>query len=204
MNNKYISLALASAILLGLINAQAQSLPGTRVRGSITGFDGHELQVRTREGQALNISIIDSTRINTLVTHKLGDIKQGTFIGVTAVPQAPGAPLLAREVHIFSEAQRGTGEGHYAWDLEPGSSMTNANVDAMVKTNDGKMLTLGYKDGSQNIIVPQGVPIVSFKPADKSLLKKGAQIFCATLLGDDGRLVARFVTVSAHGKRPPM
>ncbi len=82
--------------------------------------------------------------------------------------------------------------------------MTNANVDAIVDTNNGKELTLSYKGGSQKIIVRQGVPIVSFKPADKSLLKTGAQIFCITQQAADGSLTAQYISVGENGMKPPM
>jgi hypothetical protein len=202
--HKVIALILAGAVFLGLANAQAQSFPGMRIRGAITGFDGHALQVKTRDGTDLTISVTDNTKINALVTRKMSDIKPGSFVGVTAIRKTPRAPLLAREVHIFAEAQRGTGEGHYAWDSEPGSSMTNANVDAIVDTINGKELTLGYKDGRQKIIVPRGVPVVSFQPADQSRLKKGVQIFCITLQADDGSVKARYITVANKGLKPPM
>ena len=107
-------------------------------------------------------------------------------------------------MHLFAEAQRGTGEGHYDWDLEPGSSMTNANVDAIVNTNDGKELTLSYKGGSQKIIVPQDVPIVTFKPADESMLKAGAELFIITQQVDDGSLTAQHILVGKDGMKPPM
>jgi hypothetical protein len=134
----------------------------------------------------------------------MSDIKQGSFVGVTAIQKGPGTPLQAREVHLFPEAQRGTGEGHYDWDLEPGSSMTNANVDAIVNTNNGKELTLSYKGGSQKIIVPQGVPIVTFKPADKSVLKAGAQVFIITQQAADGSLTAQRILIGKDGMKPPM
>ena len=50
----------------------------------------------------------------------------------------------ALEVHIFPEAMRGTGEGHYPWDLRPQSTMTNANVEQVVTAVDGQTLTLKY------------------------------------------------------------
>lgn len=49
-------------------------------------------------------------------------------MGATAVKQADGN-LKALEVHIFPETARGTGEGHRPYDLQPGSTMTNANVE---------------------------------------------------------------------------
>src|SRR5262249_15813543 len=66
-----------------------------------------------------------------IVKASLSDIKQGSFVGSTGMPQADGRQK-AIEVHIFPEAMRGTGEGHYPWDLRPQSTMTNANVEQMV------------------------------------------------------------------------
>jgi len=202
--NKAGALLLASAILFGWVNAEAQSTLSARVRGSITGFDGHELQVKTRDGKTLNIAVTEATKIKALVALKMSDIKQGGFVGVTAIPGTSEGSLLAREVHVFSESQRGLGEGHYAWDLEPNSTMTNGNVDAIVNTGNGKELTLGYKDGKKKIIVPKSVPIVSFQSADKSLLKVGALIFCIAQQAADGSLTAQHVSVGMNGMKPPM
>jgi hypothetical protein len=198
------ALLLASTILFGWANAEAQSALSIRVRGTVTGFDGHELQVQTRDGKNLNVSVIEATKFKAIVALKMRDIKQGGFVGITAIPRTPGGPLLAREVHVFGEAQRGLGEGHYAWDLEPGSTMTNANVDAIVNTHDGKELTLSYKGGSKKIIVPRNAPVVSFQPADKSILKAGAQIFCIALEAADGSLTAQHISVGMNGMKPPM
>jgi hypothetical protein len=202
--NKVKALLLVGTIFFGLVNALAQSQPTMRIRGAVTGFDNHELQVKTREGKDLKVNVTDNTKINVLSTLRMSDIKQGSLVGVTAIQKGPGTPLKAREVHLFTEAQRGTGEGHYDWDLEPGSSMTNANVDAIVNTNNGKELTLSYKGGSQKIIVPQGVPIVTFKPADKSVLKAGAQVFIITQQAADGSLTAQRILVGKDGMKPPM
>jgi len=204
MNRIVKVLLLAGLIIFGLPNALAQSQPAMRIRGSITGFDGHELQVKTREGKELKVNVADNTRINVLTALKMSDIKQGDFVGVTAIPRGPGTPLQALEVHLFAEAQRGAGEGHYDWDLEPGSSMTNANIDAIVNTNNGKELALSYKGGSQKIIVRPGVPIVTFKPAEKSLLKAGAQVFIIARQAADGSLTAQSVNIGKGGMTPPM
>jgi len=200
--NRVNALLLLGTLLLACANAQAET--SVRVRGAVTGFDGYTLQVTTRAGKDLKLGVTDSTRISVLFPVKMSDIKQGSFVGVTAIKEGPGAPLQAREVHVFAEAQRGTGEGHYDWDLEPGSSMTNANVDAIVDTNTGKELSLSYKGGKQKIVVPAGVPIVSFKPADKSLLKVGAQIFGIAQQATDGSLSAQRISVGMDGMKPPM
>ncbi len=201
---KSLSVWLSFAILFAVANAQAESQPSMKIRGAIAGFNGHELQVKTREGKDVKISTTDETKISLLYPVKISDIKAGDFVGVTAVPRGPGGPLWALEVHLFPEAQRGTGEGHYDWDLKPGSSMTNANIDAIVNTNDGKELTLSYKGGVQIVTLPRGVPIVTFKRADKSLLKKGAKIFCMAQQSPDGSLTAKYITVGKGGMKPPM
>ena len=80
-------------------------------------------------------------------------------MGVTAMPRADGSQS-ALEVHIFPEAMRGTGEGHYPWDLRPQSTMTNANVEQVVTAVDGQTLTLKYKDGEKKIFVPPIRPLL--------------------------------------------
>ena len=195
---------LVVTILFGIPNLFAQTQLPIRIRGAITNSDGQELQVMTREGKELKVNVTDETKINVLTLLSLSNIKQGSFVGVTAFQTGPGTPLQAREVHIFPESLRGTGEGHYDWDLEPGSSMTNANVDAIVTSNNGKELTLSYKGGIQNIFVPEGVPIVTFKPADKTLLATGAQVFIMAKKGADGNLVALHIQVGKDGLKPPM
>ncbi len=202
--DKTKAMLVLGAIFFGLVNTQAQALSNIRVRGTITDVHGPELLVTTREGKDMKIAITDGTKVNVLTAIKLKDIKKGSFVGVTALQQGPGTPLRAREVHLVPEAQRGTGEGHYDWDLEPGSSMTNANVDAIVRTNNGRELKLSYKGGKQKIIVTKDVPIVSFKPADKSLLKAGANIFSVTQQTADGSLVAQRIVVGKDGMKPPM
>jgi hypothetical protein len=52
----------------------------------------------------------------------------------------------------FPETMRGLGEGHYPWDLQPKSTMTNGNVEQIVTGVDGQTLTVKYKDGEKKII----------------------------------------------------
>lgn len=198
------SLLLAVAMLFVLSDALAQSPPAMRIRGAVTAFDGHELQVRTRGGSELKMGVDDDTKVSILSAIRLSDVRQGSFVGVTAVRGGPGGSLLAREVHLFPEELRGTGEGHRDWDLEPGSTMTNADVEAVVNAIDGEMLTLVYKGGSQKVFVPKDVPVVTFSPADRSLLKAGAHVFIIAQRSVDGRLTAQRIQVGKDGLKPPM
>lgn len=195
---------LTGAVLFGLMSAVAQAQTVKRVRGTITGFDGHVLAVKARDGNDLNIDVSEDTSVSSLTELQMGDIKQGGFVGVTAIRKSPDGAQYALEVHVFPEASRGSGEGHRDWDLEPGSTMTNANIDAIVELNNGRELTLGYKGGKQKIIVPPGTPIVSFVPGDKSLLKAGVQIFTVAQQADGGALTAQRILVGKDGMKPPM
>jgi hypothetical protein len=102
----------------------------------------------------LKLTVADNAQIAGIIKASLSDIKQNSFVAVTAMPQPDGS-LNAVEVHIFPESMRGTGEGHYPWDLQPQSTMTNANVEQVVSAVDGRTLTLKYKDGEKKITVPR-------------------------------------------------
>lgn len=198
------ALLLTGTMLLGMAEAGAQTPSTVRVRGAIAAMDGAQMQVKTREGKELRIAIAADTAISVLQPRSMDDIKQGSFVGITAVREGPGTPWRAREVHIFDEAHRGSGEGHYDWDLEPGSSMTNGNIDSVVSANDGKHLTLGYRGGRQKIVVPPGTPIVAFEYTDRSVLKPGVHIFCIARQEADGSLTARRISAGKDGTKPPM
>jgi hypothetical protein len=139
-----------------------QDAPPVRVRGTIERVEGPIYVIKARDGAELKLTVADKPSIATLVKTTLADIKQGSFVGVTSMPQPDGS-LSALEVHIFPEAMRGTGEGHYPWDLRPQSTMTNANVEQVGATVDGRMLTLKYKDGEKKIFVPVNTPIVIYE-----------------------------------------
>jgi hypothetical protein len=117
------------------------------------------------------------------------------------MPQPDGSQR-ALEVHIFPEAMRGTGEGHYPWDLRPQSMMTNANVDQVGATVDGRMLTLKYKDGEKKIFVPADTPIVVYDVGDRTDLKPGAPVFIVAVKQPDGRLEGRAWRVGRNGAAP--
>ncbi len=195
---------LACAVLAGLIGAPVQAHAAERVRGAITRLAGDELEIKTRDGKDVTIKLTDSTRVSAVLPARMSDIKRGSFVGITAVPGGPENSLRALEVHIFPEAQRGTGEGHYDWDLLPGSTMTNADVAATVVYHKGKQLMLRYKGGSQKITVPNGVPIVSFAPGDRSLLTPGTQVFVLLQPEADGNLTALRIIAGKDGITPPM
>ena len=195
---------LAIAALLALPPASAQDSPPVRVRGTIERVDGSNMVVKLRDGSELKITLADNAMIVALVKASVAEIKPGSFVGITGMPQPDGSQR-AVEVHIFPETMRGTGEGHYAWDLRPQSTMTNGNVEESVAGTDGQSLRIKYKDGEKKIIVTPETDIVVYMPGDKGELKPGTKIFIAAARKQpDGTLVAPRVNVGRGGIAPPM
>jgi hypothetical protein len=190
------------ALVLAMSSAQAQEV--VRVRGTIEKADGNTLLVKTREGSQVTVKLTDNAQVNGVAKAALADIKQNSFVGITAMPQ-PDGTQKALEVHIFPEARRGAGEGHRPWDLVPNSTMTNANVEQLVTAVDGPMLTMKYKDGEKKISVPNNATIVQFVNGDRSELKPGAKIFIAAgTKKPDGTIETGGVNVGRDGITPPM
>ncbi len=196
-----VALLIASLLAADVTVAAAQT--PTRVRGTIESATEQALTIKSREGQTVTVMLAPNFAVVAVSKASLGDIKSGSFVGAAALPQSDGT-FKAQEVLVFPEAMRGSNEGHYPWDLSPGSTMTNAAVTAMVSGNDGTALTLKHKDGEVKVVVPQGVPIVTLGPGDKSLLVPGAGVFVPASKAADGALSAGRVLVGKDGVMPPM
>jgi hypothetical protein len=204
MRKTVLSAAFGIATAMAATAALAQAPDVVRIRGTIESVDGSTLNVKARDGAALKLKLADNPQIRTVVGKTVADVKQGEFVGITAMPQ-PDGTQKAVEIHIFPEAARGTGEGHRPWDLMPGSTMTNANVDTEVAISDGKKLVLKYKDGDKTFIVPDNIKVVMFAPGSAADLKPGAKIFVvAAKKLPDGTLEAAGLTVGSNGVDPPM
>jgi hypothetical protein len=194
------------ALVASTTMALAQQAPPMRIRGQIEKVDGNTLTIKARDGANLTVKLADNGRVLGLDKASLADIKQGSYIGVTAMPQPDGSQR-AMAIHIFNDAQRtSVADGHRPWDLRPGSTMTNANVDTMVSGVDGQVVTVKYKDGEKKVIVPPDATIVAVanQPGSKDELKPGAQII---IMGaqrqPDGTLTTPAIYVG-RGVTPPM
>ena len=175
-----------------------------RVRGTIEHVDDNNLTVKSRDGADLKVALAPNALVVAIVKASLADIKQGSFVGVTGMPQADGSQR-AIEVHIFPESMRGTGEGHYDWDLKPNTKMTNANVEQTVAGVDGPILSVKYKDGEKKLMVTPETAVVTYVIGDKSDLKPGTKIFVgAGKKQADGTVQTPRVTYGKDGLTPPM
>jgi hypothetical protein len=198
------SLVAAAMVLATSSFALAQQPPTARIRGTIESVDGATLMIKSREGADLKVRITDNATVFGVVKTALSEIKEGSYIGVTGMPE-PDGTQKAVAVHIFPENQRGAAEGFRPWDQRAGSTMTNATVAQTVKGTDGQNILVKYKDGEKKVVVPEGTPIVTFVAGDKSELKPGAKvIILSTTKKDDGTLEATRVNVGRDGITPPM
>jgi hypothetical protein len=195
--------------LLALISvlgswASAQQPPAVRIRGTIEAVDGPLLMVKSRDGTDMKVRVTDNVAVFGVAKIAMSEIKPGSYIGVTAMPE-PDGTQKAVAVHIFPENQRGVAEGFRPWDLRPGSTMTNATVAERVAGTAGDKILVKYKDGEKNVVVPPQTPIVTFLVGDKSELKPGAKIIVfGAVQKEDGTLEANRVNVGRDGITPPM
>ena len=194
--------AVMAALIATVSMAAAQGTP-TRLRGSIAAIDGKTATIATREGSNVKVNLADNWAVMLVSPVSMSDIKENSFVGIASLKGADGT-LNALEVLVFPEAARGSNEGHYPWDLQPESMMTNATVATVAKAGDGQTLTLKYKDGTQTIKVKPGTPIVTFAPGDKADAKVGAKVFLGAAKAADGGLTATRLLVGKDGLTPPM
>jgi hypothetical protein len=130
------TLMLTTVVVVTTVAIASAQVP-IRIRGAISKVSGQTLTIASRDNSTVEVRLVDTVGVTEVVKAALSDIKPGAFVGAAALPQPDGI-FRAQEVLIFPESGRGTGEGHYPWDLSPGSSMTNATVDAMVERVGGR------------------------------------------------------------------
>jgi hypothetical protein len=197
------TLAAASfALVCTILPASAQET--VRIRGTIESVDGDVYVVKNRDGAEMKVTMTDKPLFVAIVKSTMADIKPGMFVGSTGMTQPDGSQK-AIEVHIFPESMRGTGEGHYDWDLKPNTKMTNANVEQTVGGVEGQTLSVKYKDGEKKLLVTPETVVVSYVVGDKSDLKPGIKIFVgAGKKQADGTVQTPRITYGKDGLTPPM
>lgn len=203
---------LAAAIVSALVGAPvfAQQKP-VRIRGTIEQMDEQVMTVKSREGDTLKVKLTDDAKVLAIVKASLADIRPGSFVGSTAMPQPDGS-WKAVEVHIVPESMRGSGEGDRPFDYKPKSTMTNGTVNMLSKSRmagpvtkeEGTTMTLHYKGGDKKINVTPETAIVTYAPGSKDELKPGAKIIISRAVRQpDGTLIANRINVG-RGIAPPM
>src|ERR1700681_4651367 len=178
--------ALFLSLLVSCLTLAQTAAPTQRIRGDVVSVDGLNLRVKERNGELLTIKLAEKYVVTGVVKVGIEAITPNAFVGTATMPQSDGTQT-ALEVLVFPESGRGSGEGHYPWDLQP-----------------GRMMTLRYKDGEKVILVPANAPIVTFEPGDRAMLKAGAHVLLTATRQPDGSLTATRVAIGKDGLVPPM
>jgi hypothetical protein len=191
--------ALSFALTCIALPASAQEV--VRIRGTIERIEGPAYVIKSRDGTELRLMLTDNPLYVAIAPSTMADIKPGMFVGSAGMMQ-PDGTQKAIEVHIFPESMRGTGEGHYDWDLKPGTKMTNGNVEQSVAAVDGPILSVKYKDGEKKLLVTPETVVVTYVPGNKDELKPGTKVFVAAKKQPDGTFQAPRVTYGRNGAGP--
>jgi len=184
--------------------AQTAAAPAA-VRGVIERVapDRESLDVKTRAGEEKTLQVARDAKVARVVAASLADVKPGDYVGVAALPGENGT-LKALEVHIFPASMRGVGEGFRPFDLAPGSTMTNGDVNARVDEVNGPQIVVAYNGGQKSIAIDKSTPIVAIQPGVLGDLMTGAAIVARGGADAGGAYVANRVVIGVGGVIPPM
>jgi hypothetical protein len=200
-------------------SAGTTSAPGiTPVRGQVVSVTDSVLTVASATGE-VRVALEQPVHVYTRQPAQLSRVAEGSFVGVTSVPQ-PDGTQRATEIHIFPEELRGTGEGSYLMQqggegnrarmsngTVGGSRMTNGAASRMTNgaasrmTNgaaggqSGGALTVNYDGGSQTITIPSGVTVTAIVPA-QTKLAAGEDVVALADKQPDGTLRASRVILT--------
>lgn len=222
---RLLALAIAAGCALAASNAFAAP---EHVRGTVAGVSGDTLTVRTALGQNVPVTLTGNTRYLKVAPSSLNHVDPGAYIGTAT--KSIGDQLIALEVTIFPPSLKGTGEGHYAWDRLPdttlsgvgtapsamtngtvstvsatttvNSAMTNGTVSSTTGSEGAKQIVVTYKGGKQIVLVPPTAPIVTYQLGERAELKPGAAVFI-NAMSHGGMVTANAVAVGIDGVKPP-
>jgi hypothetical protein len=209
MKHVFASIICAAGLTISAaaLPAMADSTAPKHLRGEVETTGNQTFAMKPINGAEVPVIWDSQTKFGSLTAAKLSDIKQGMFVGTAAVPQ-PDGTQKAVEVHIFPESMRGTGEGFRPFPQVPKGTMTNATVTNMIGSTgtneDGRTLTLTYKDGRQTVVVPKWAPIVLLAPGDASMLKPHAKVSVTGNTDPSGKFVATRILIGVDGTMPPI
>jgi hypothetical protein len=202
MIGKFLRALAASSVVLVCFVLPASAQDTVRVRGTIERIDGPVFVVKTRDGSEVKLTVTDNPLFVAIVPAKMSDIKSGMYVGSAGMMQEDGTQK-AIEVHIFPESMRGTGDGHYDWDLMPKSKMTNGSVEQAVTGVDGPVLSVKYKDGEKKLVVTQQTVVVTYEFGKREEIQPGTRIFVSAAKKQaDGTLQTPRITYGRNGEGP--
>ena len=196
--------------LLCLTSAAGRAEESEHFRGTLVAIDGDLVTVADLDEEQRAVRLTDETGVYVVTPARFADIEAGQYVGVTSVES--GDSRVALEVHVFAEDLRGTGEGHFPWDLvKAPNTMTNATIAEIEEISPvERLLRLTYKDGTghgsqgeQRVRVPDFADIVLLESADRSALVPERPVFMFLQAAPPEPPTALAIAVGV-GVSPPM
>jgi hypothetical protein len=230
MMKRLLGLTLAATAVLSISSIAAPER--ARIRGTVSSVSPDTLVVHTTSGEDVPIMLGSGTKYLQVEKASLGDIDKDSYIGTAT--KSVGSMLVALEVVIFPPAMRGTGDGHYAWDTLPDttvsgggkttSMMTNGNVAAVATSaqapavnstmTNGNVAATSSKDGTKELTVAykDGQQTIIVPPTAPIVTFKPGTMSDVTkganvfvnATKDEGKITAAAVAVGMNGVKPPM
>ena len=203
-----------------------------RIRGTIASVENDILTVHSRSGHDIKVALNDTTKYAGVVKANLADIEKNSYVGTATKGSGDHLTALEVLIFPASMRGAGDGHYAWdklpdtssagsapvassmtngnvarASSMAPAkmvqSAMTNGNVQSATGQSGAKTLTVTYKGGQKTITVPSTVPVVTLKPASRSILTTGAPVF-VNAMKDGATITAGFVGVGQDGVTPPM
>lgn len=229
--SRILALALAAGTALASTAALAAPVP-ERIRGTVAAVSSDSLTVHTTAGTDVTVALTPKTGYREVVRSNLDRVDPGSYIGTAT--KTIGDKLVALEVVVFPPAMKGVGEGHYAWDRIPdttlsghgatASTMTNGTVTTAAPAAGGKMVnstmtngtvaTAGQSGGAKQITVTYkgGKQIIIVPPTAPIVTFKPGNKSDVTTgasvfvagMREDDKVTATAVNVGIDGVKPPM
>jgi hypothetical protein len=199
-----LTLTATATATAAVAQAPAPATPPTPtvVRGTVTAMTDASLTVKTDKGPQ-TVALTPTWSVAMTKPVAIDAIQPGSFIGTTEMPNKDGSTGKSLEVHVFPPGVK-MGEGHYGWDLKPGSMMTNGTVGKVVNGKKGsRELDVSYSYGQRHITVPANVPVVQIGPGKREMVKVGTPVFMVVGKSANG-LITNSVSVGENGAKPPM
>lgn len=216
-------------------NGAAPSGPKTaasRVRGVVQSVAANAVVIQTYDGSAVSVPLDAKTGFAWVVGSSLATLKDGDFIGTATT--GSGETARAVELVIFPELMRGTGEGHYDWDVpgvvaaagggangssamtngtvEQQSAMTNGSVEQQSAMTNGTVTEGAGKAGEMTLTVTyKGGKTKVLVPAGTPVVRFEPTLRSTLASGQKVFVVsdaiapgAKFVAIGKDGITPPM
>lgn len=199
----FLLAAAAVSFSLFAVPGFAQGLPPVKVIGVIAAIDGDSLTVTEEDGSTVEMLLVPTTFVAQTEPIAIADIPVGSFVGTAALPGDENG-LAGLELHVFPESMRGAGAGFTPWDSGPDSTMSNGTLSNIVMGTTASTITVTYDGGEQTVVIDEGTPVVTFNPADRTVLTVGANVIARGANDDAGVLGIAFIVVGKDGSVPPV